>query len=224
MSQNEDIQNYVAYFRVSTAKQGTSGLGLEAQEETVSRFINQSGGTLVESYTEVETGKGRDALSKRPQLAAALTTCRKTRSRLVLAKLDRLSRNLHFISGLLEKNVDFICADSPTKDRFRIHLEACFAEEEARRISVRTKEALAAAKARGVVLGVNGKVLAMKNGAAARAFAASISGTVADIREAGQTTIRAMTAELNRRGVPSARGGAWSTRTTHRLLKRLPSA
>ena len=223
MRQESENQRFVAYYRVSTARQGQSGLGLEAQQESVAQFVNQRQGHLVEEYTEVETGKGKNALSKRPQLAAALIACKKLKAELVIAKLDRLARNVHFISGLMEAGVDFVAVDCPTKDRFRLHLEACFAEEEARRISDRTKKALAACKARGVKLGKNGKVLAKKNREAADAFAKSLSYTVVDIRTAGNTTVRAVAAELNARGVPSARGGQWSVGTTHRLLRRLAS-
>lgn len=221
MSQEAGEKRFIAYYRVSTARQGQSGLGLEAQMESVSRFIEQQGGNLIEEYTEVETGKGKNALSKRPQLSAALSTCKKMRAQLVIAKLDRLARNVHFISGLMEAGVDFVAVDCPTKDKFRLHLEAVFAEEEARRISIRTKQALAACKARGVKLGKNGKVLARRNKKEARAFANSMSSTIGDIREAGHNTVRAIAAELNERGVPSARGGLWSPRTTHRLLQRL---
>ncbi len=136
-------QRFVAYYRVSTARQGQSGLGLEAQQASVAQFINQRDGSLIEEFTEVETGKGKNALSKRPQLAAALASCKRSRAQLVIAKLDRLARNVYFVSGLMEAGVDFVAVDCPTKDKFRLHLEAVFAEEEARRISIRTKQALA---------------------------------------------------------------------------------
>jgi DNA invertase Pin-like site-specific DNA recombinase len=224
MSQEAGEKRFVAYYRVSTARQGQSGLGLEAQKASVAQFIKHRGGVLTEEFTEVETGKGKNALSKRPQLAAALAACKRGRFQLVIAKLDRLARNVHFISGLMETNVDFIAVDCETKDRFRLHLEACFAEEEARRISDRTKQALAACKARGVKLGKHGKVLAKKNKKEARAFANTLSSTITEIRDNGHTTVRAITAELNDRGVPAARGGQWSARTTHRLLQRLAAA
>ena len=223
MSQEAENGRYVAYYRVSTARQGQSGLGLEAQMDSVARFIEHRGGNIVEAYTEVETGKGKNALTTRPELAAALAACKRARAQLVIAKLDRLARNVHFVSGLMEAGVDFVAVDCPTKDKFRLHLEAVFAEEEARRISKRTKEALAACKARGVKLGENGKVLAKKNKTEALSFAKSLAHVVDEIRGLGHTTIRAITVELNSRGVPSARGGTWSTRTTHRLLRRLAS-
>jgi len=223
MSQDGEITRFVAYYRVSTTRQGLSGLGLEAQQDSVARFVAGRAGTVIEEHTEVETGKGKNALDRRPQLSAALASCKRHRAQLVIAKLDRLARNVHFISGLMETNVDFVAVDCPTKDKFRLHLEAVFAEEEARRISIRTREALAACRARGQALGANGKVLAKKNRKTAQDFAHSLAETIADIKQAGHTTVRAITAELNRRGVPSARGGTWSSRTTHRMLGRLSS-
>jgi DNA invertase Pin-like site-specific DNA recombinase len=217
-------KRFVAYYRVSTMRQGQSGLGLEAQRESVSRFIEQQNGELIQEFTEVETGKGKNALSKRPELAAALETCKRHRAELVIAKLDRLARNVHFISGLMETGIEFVAVDSPTKDKFRLHLEAVFAEEEARRISVRTREALAACKARGVKLGANGKVLAEKQKKEALGFALSLSETIEEIRQDGHKTVSAISNELNLRGIPSARGGKWSPQTTHRMLQRLKAA
>lgn len=221
MTQNEQEKSFIAYYRVSTARQGQSGLGLEAQQESVSRFIKSRGGVLLQEFSEVETGKGKNALSKRPQLAAALTACKKEKAQLIIAKICRLARSVHVISGMIEAGVDFIAVDTPDKDKFRLHLEACFAEEEARRISVRTKEALAACKARGQVLGVHGKVLAAQNKAEAKRFAESLRPIIDEIRADGLSSVRAIQAELNIRGVPSARGGSWSVRTVHRLLQRL---
>jgi len=211
----------VAYYRVSTARQGQSGLGLDAQQASVRRYAERDGGSIIGEFIEVETGKGKNALSRRPNLAEALSLCRKRKALLVIAKLDRLARNVFFISGLMESKVDFIAADCPTKDKFRLHLEAAFAEEEARRISIRTKQALAAAKRRGVKLGANGKVLAKKNKTRARKLARSLAPVIRDIREAGSTSVRAIAEELNRRGIPSARGGLWHPKTVHRLLQRL---
>jgi DNA invertase Pin-like site-specific DNA recombinase len=142
---------YVAYYRVSTKAQGNSGLGLEAQRQAVSNFIPERVGELIASYTDIETGtrKGND----RPHLAAALKHCKRERATLVIAKLDRLSRNVYFVSGLMESGVDFVAVDMPSANRLTIHILAAVAEEEARMISRRTKEALAAAKMRGVKLG-----------------------------------------------------------------------
>ena len=142
-------QPCVAYYRVSTEKQGRSGLGLDAQRSAVARHIAQRGGCLASEFVEVESGRKKD----RPQLAAALAAARAHRAVLVIAKLDRLARNVHFVSGLMESGVEFVAADMPTVNRLTVHILAAVAEEEARMISARTKAALAAAKARGVRLG-----------------------------------------------------------------------
>jgi DNA invertase Pin-like site-specific DNA recombinase len=142
-------QRLVAYYRVSTAKQGASGLGLEGQEAAVASYAKSNNSVLLRSYTEVETGKRSD----RPELARALADCKLSRATLVIAKLDRLSRNVHFLSGLMESGVDFIACDNPHANRLTLHILAAVAEDEARRISERTRAALAAYKARGGVLG-----------------------------------------------------------------------
>jgi DNA invertase Pin-like site-specific DNA recombinase len=141
--------NFVAYYRVSTDKQGASGLGLEAQQAAVQSYLNGGRWRLVAEFTEVESGKRNN----RPRLAEALAVCRRRKATLVIAKLDRLARNVHFISGLLETGVNFVATDCPNDDRFMLHIRAAIAEDEARKISNRTKAALAAAKARGVELG-----------------------------------------------------------------------
>jgi DNA invertase Pin-like site-specific DNA recombinase len=140
---------FVAYYRVSTARQGASGLGLEAQREAVRLHVKAAGGVIVANFTEVESGKKND----RPRIAAALTACRARKATLVIAKLDRLARNVAFISGLMEAGVDFVACDNPHATRFTIQILAAVAEHEREMISTRIKEALAAAKARGVKLG-----------------------------------------------------------------------
>jgi DNA invertase Pin-like site-specific DNA recombinase len=212
---------FVAYYRVSTARQGQSGLGLEAQQKAVMDYLNGGDWELVGDFTEVETGKGSKALSKRPQLVDAIMLCRKHKAKLVIAKLDRLARNVHFISGLMETRVDFVAVDMPSADPFMLHVYAAMAEEETRRISQRTKDALAAAKARGVVLGQNGQALADQNKADADGFARSVAPAVHKIREKGAVSVRQIAAELNRQDIPTARGGNWHVPTTHRLLKRI---
>lgn len=217
-------QSWVCYYRVSTQRQGASGLGLEAQQLAVERFIRERGGRIVSVFTETESGK---TVRNRPQLLAALAACRSKRATLVIAKLDRLARNVHFISGLLETGVDFVAVDQPTKDRFLLHLQAAFAEEEGRRISMRTKEALAAAKRRGVVIGATGRILAAKHKAAAMKKASSYRDVIAELRSSGITQVRSIMGELNRRGILSPGGGRWHLVTTHKTLKRLaalPSA
>ena len=144
----------VGYVRVSTSQQGRSGLGIEAQREALSRFAAAEGFELVRTFDEVETGKGADALDRRPKLVAALNEARRLRCSVAVAKLDRLSRDVHFISGLMAHRVPFVVAElGPDVDPFILHLFAALAEKERALISTRTKAALAAAKARGVILG-----------------------------------------------------------------------
>lgn len=147
-------QKLVAYYRVSTAKQGASGLGLEGQEAAVAGYARATHGTLLRAYTEIETGKRVD----RPELAKALSDCKHSKAVLVIAKLDRLARNVHFLSGLMEAGVEFVCCDMPSANRLTLHILAAVAEDEAKRISERTKVALAAYKARGGVLARHGLV------------------------------------------------------------------
>ncbi|MEZ5584447.1 MAG: recombinase family protein [Candidatus Competibacteraceae bacterium] len=140
-----DSPRFIAYYRVSTDRQGRSGLGLEAQQQAVAAFVAQRGGVLTENFIEIESGRKNN----RPQLAAALSACRQHRATLVIAKLDRLARNVYFISGLLESGVDFVAVDMPEADKLTIHILAAVAEHEREMISQRTKAALQAAKARG---------------------------------------------------------------------------
>lgn len=210
----------IAYLRVSTDRQGRSGLGLEAQREAVARYATEARLELVGEYLEVETGKGANALAKRPQLLAALTQAKRSKARLVLAKLDRLARNVHFISGLMETGVDFAVADMPNADRFQLHLYAALAEKEAEVISNRTKAALAAAKARGTVLGRNGTALASRNKAEAAERLQPLAQQLAAMRSEG-LSMRAMIAALNDKGVASPGGGRWHLTNLHRALKRL---
>lgn len=213
----------IAYLRVSTDRQGRSGLGLEAQREAVARYAAGAHLELIGEYLEVETGKGSNALAKRPQLLAALTAAKQAKAKLVLAKLDRLARNVHFVSGLMETGVDFAVADMPNADRFQLHLFAALAEKEAEIISQRTKAALAAAKARGTVLGRNGAVLASRNQAEAGERLEPISGQLRAMRADG-LSIRQMAARLNAQGVQSPGGGQWHSTNLHRALKRLALA
>lgn len=210
---------WVAYYRVSTAKQGASGLGLEAQTDAVTNFVAGRGGEIVASFTETESGK---KASNRPALITALALCRKLRATLVIAKLDRLARNVHFISGLLESNVLFVAADQPTKDRFMLHLQAAFAEEEGRRISLRTKEALAAAKRRGVDIGATGRALARRHKAAAKRRACVFRPLFMRLSREGIRGPARLVEALNSRGVPSPSGaGKWHRPTVHRVLRRM---
>lgn len=211
-----DEGKWVAYYRVSTARQGESGLGLEAQQSAVKSFLRGRGEVLAE-FVEVESGKK----VRRPQLDEALKLCRKAKATLVIAKLDRLARNVHFISGLMEAGVDFRAVDAPSKDRFILHIQAAFAEEEARRISERTKAALAAAKARGIEVGATGRARAVNLKAAAIDGAAKYRNTIDYLRASGITKVREIRDHLNAMALPSPGGGKWHLPNTHRLLSRL---
>lgn len=213
---------YVSYYRVSTDKQGRSGLGLQAQHEAVARFIG-SAGTVITEFVEVESGKN----CERPQLAGALAACRKHGAKLLIAKLDRLARDVHFVSGLMKSDVKFIAADMPTADVFRLHIEAAIAEEEARKISLRTRAALAAAKARGVTLGgFRGHIPTQEQrtrghatrSATARQFAANIVHFIEEARAAGAVSLREIAMALNAKGVTTVRGGSWSAVQVSRVL------
>lgn len=209
---------YVCYYRVSTQKQGESGLGLEAQRTSVARHIACHPGAVLCEFTETESGK---RARNRPELLAAVELCRRSRATLIIAKLDRLARNVHFISGLLESGVSFVAADQPTKDRFMLHVQAAFAEEEARRISQRTKEALAAAKRRGVIIGATGKALAQRHKGAALKKAETYRGQFVQLFHGGATTTAAFRDGLNDRQIPGPGGGRWHFPNTYRVLKRL---
>jgi DNA invertase Pin-like site-specific DNA recombinase len=174
-------RSFVAYYRVSTDRQGRSGLGLDAQRQAVQSYVVAQGGQAVAEFTEIETGKRAD----RPELKNALGHCRRRQAVLVIAKLDRLARNLAFVANLMESGVEFVAVDMPHADRFTLHIFAALAEEEGRRISQRTRAALAAARARGTVLGATGRVLAERNRAAAERRAAELSQEIEALRREG---------------------------------------
>jgi DNA invertase Pin-like site-specific DNA recombinase len=217
---------FVAYYRVSTQRQGQSGLGLDAQRATVATFLNGGRHELIAEFCEVETAKGSNALAKRPQLSAALTMCKKTGARLLIAKLDRLSRNVAFISGLMETKVKFTACDLPECNELVLHMMAAFAQYEAQRISERTKDALKQAKLRGVVLGrmgpVNLRPDVEQRMQAADEFAGGLAPVLAGFRQAGLTQL-AMVEQLNRLGIKAARGGSWSPTQLRRTLARIAS-
>lgn len=219
-------RSFVAYYRVSTARQGQSGLGLEAQRAAVEAFLQGAGGTLLDAFTEVESGAKND----RPQLQAALAACRLKGATLAIAKLDRLSRDAHFLLGLAKAGVEFVAVDMPSANRLTVGVMALVAEEERRAISARTRAALAAAKARGRVLGgwrggpkVDGRLGAEANRDRADAYAAQVGPILAGMRGRGMS-LRAMAAELTVQGIKTARGGAWSAATVRAVLQRLPAA
>ncbi|GAB4019605.1 recombinase family protein [Spirosoma migulaei] len=212
----------IAYYRVSTDRQGKSGLGLEAQEEAVRLFEQQHGYLVIARFIEVESGKK----NKRVELLAALDLCRKKKATLIIAKLDRLGRNVAFISNLMESQVEFKAVDNPEASKLLLHMLAAFAEHEREQISVRTKDALQAAKRRGTVLGVSSAIRAKENKEAADKFAEDMRPTIQDMRQSGFTTIRAIRDELNRQGVPTYRnnGQNWHNQGVHALLKRIGQA
>lgn len=210
---------FVAYYRVSTARQGQSGLGLEAQRAAVAGY---AGMEIVAEFTEIETAKGSNALDRRPQLRAALDMCKKRKAALVIAKLDRLARNIHFVSGLIESGVEFVAADMPHANKTMIQMHAVMAEWERDQISKRTREALAAAKARGVRLGVAGPRNLRPNLdqriAAADAYAAKLQKVLAGLKGLPQ---RIQVTEINALGIPSPAGRKWHLRTLQRVRARL---
>ena len=206
---------YIAYYRVSTTRQGKSGLGLEAQQQAVDSFCQP-----IESFTEIETGTNK---RQRPQLQRAIAACKRSGATLVIAKLDRLARNVHFVSGLMESGVEFVACDNPTANRLTVHILAAVAEDEAHRISERTKAALAAAKARGVRLG-NPNVSAdaqpkasAANASAAAEWAAKVRPVAQQLRAAGRT-LAEVADILTGRGLLTRYGKAWSPTAVMRLL------
>ncbi len=219
---------FVSYLRVSTARQGASGLGLEAQRASVAAHLNGGDWTLLREIVEIESGKRND----RPALAEALRLCRQQKATLVIAKLDRLARNVHFISGLMESGVEFLAVDMPSANRFVVHILAAVAEQEAEAISKRTKAALAAARERGTVLGgrrVSPERFQEIGSAARQTFSAQaakgraqVLPVIAEIQGQGISTLRAIAAELNLRTVDAPRGGQWSAVQVQRVLARVP--
>jgi DNA invertase Pin-like site-specific DNA recombinase len=223
-------RRFVAYYRVSTEKQGRSGLGLEAQQEAVRSYLNGGDWQLMAEVVEVESGKRND----RPRLAEALRLCRLHGATLIIAKLDRLARNVAFISNLMESGVEFTAVDFPQANRLTVHILAAVAEHEREMISRRTKDALAAAKARGKKLGGNrGRIhLVAKKGALASAVvrstrakrrAADIGPIVEDIRATGATSLRQIATALNDRNIRTARGKEWTATQVMRVLDRAGS-
>jgi DNA invertase Pin-like site-specific DNA recombinase len=213
---------WVAYYRVSTDRQGDSGLGLDAQRKAVGDYLNGGKWVLAAKFTEVETGKRSD---NRPELAAALAACRKLKAKLIVAKLDRLSRNVAFITALMSSGVEFVAADMPHANKMTLQVLAVFAEHERDLISARTKQALAAARERGVKLGGPNIVQVAKLGAAtnranADRFAANTLPIIREIQASGVTTLRGIARALNARGVRSARGTPWSPVAVSNIIMR----
>src|SRR6187549_625139 len=210
------MERAVAYLRVSTQRQQRSGLGIEAQRATIARFAEAESLAIIGEFVEAETGKGADALDRRPQLAAALAAARTAKCSVLVSKLDRLSRDVAFVSGLMAQRVPFIVAElGRDADPFMLHLYAALAEKERRLIAERTKAALAAKKAAGAKLGnPRNAAQAAEVGrtvqvTAADAFVAGLMPVIDGIRKTGVTTLEAITQALNQRGIRSARGGRW---------------
>lgn len=221
------MRNVVSYIRVSTAQQGKSGLGIEAQRAAIARFAEAEGCAVLGEYVEVETGKGADALDRRPQLAAALAAARKGKAAVLVAKLDRLSRDVAFIANLMAQRVPFIVSElGADADPFMLHIYAALAEKERSMIADRTRVALASKKAQGAKLGNRTNLTeaqtlgAAANRATADAFAANVLPVVRELRAAGATTARAIAEALNARGIRTARGGEWHHSTVRNLLAR----
>jgi len=217
---------FIGYLRVSTEKQGQSGLGLDAQRKAIEDYLNGGRWELLAEYVEIESGKRSD----RPELAKALAHSKATGATLVIAKLDRLSRNMAFISNLMESGVEFVAADMPMANRLTVHVLAAVAEHEREMISQRTSAALAAAKARGAKLGNPNGARALRGLGNAHAVAAVKAGAdarmsrilpvIEAIRGEGTTSLHRIAEELNRRGILTARGGQWYATTVKNLVDR----
>lgn len=221
------MKKAVVYLRVSTDKQGKSGLGLDAQRSAVREFLRDESWSIVEEHVEVESGRKSD----RPELERAFANCRIHSAILVLAKLDRLSRDAHFLLGMKNSGIDFVCVDMPSANRVTISILSIVAEEEARLISVRTRAALQQAKARGTRLG-NPKNLSNEARACGRAKSATVRALkserrlgdlapiVMSLRQTGHNSYSKLAMALNERSIPAPRGGNWSPAQVHRLMTR----
>lgn len=216
-------RRFVSYLRVSTARQGRSGLGLDAQREAVNTYLNGGSWTVLASFVEVESGRKSD----RPELAKAMDLCRLTGAVLVIAKLDRLARDAHFLLGLQKAGVEFVACDMPTANRLTIGIMALVAEEESRAISARTTAALAAAKARGTTLGgwrggpkVDGALGAAAQRERADAFAKGVAPIVRQMQGEG-LSLRQAASRLTEKGIRTPRDGAWTAAAVRNVLARV---
>lgn len=229
----ENGGRFVPYYRVSTDKQGERGLGIEAQKEAVQRYLRSMNGEQVgDGFVEVESGRKNN----RPQLAKALATCKTYGAILIIAKLDRLARNVHFISGLMESRVEFTAVDFPQANRLTIHILAAVAEHEAGMISARTKAALAVLKKQGVKLGTRqperiipfassgGRASVKVRREKARQRAADLWPVIEEIRARGITTLSGIAEDLNQKGIHAPRGGRWAPTQVIHILRNAPVA
>ncbi|MBF9237462.1 recombinase family protein [Hymenobacter sp. BT683] len=215
------MQNFVAYYRVSTVRQGESGLGLEAQQATVLRHVAANAGTISSEYIEVESGKKNN----RPKLMAALAEAKATSSTLIIAKLDRLSRNASFLLSLMDAGVNFVAVDNPHANPLTLGLLAVIAQHEAKQISTRTREALAAKKRRGERLGSPANMTADARATSllvrqsnARQAAVQVTDIIADKRQLGWTLQR-VAEHLTAKGYTTRRGHPWTAGAVHRLVQ-----
>jgi DNA invertase Pin-like site-specific DNA recombinase len=214
--------NYILYFRCSTRSQSDSGLGLDAQRKAVENYLANKPHKIVEEFTEVESGRK----SNRPELTSALKACKKYNAVLLVARTDRLSRNVHFLSGLLEQKVEFVAADNPHATNLTLHIMAAVAEEEARLISIRTKAALAEAKKRGVKLGKHAKVLNAISKAKSDKFAKEMKSAVKDAvlklrKKDEKVTYRNLADFLNKKKIKTDKGYTFSSGTVYRMCSRV---
>jgi DNA invertase Pin-like site-specific DNA recombinase len=215
------MHQFVAYYRVSTQEQGKSGLGLEAQKTAVSNYLRSAAGVLAAEYTDIESGKRDD----RPELSRAITHAKKLKATLVIAKLDRLSRKVSFVSSLMDAGVKFVAVDNPSANELTIHILAAVAQAERKAIAERTRAALAAAKARGRVLG-NPRLASARPLATialqqrASSFASNVLPTIRSLESAGCKSLRSIASALNARGVASPRGSIWTAASVSRIIAK----
>ena len=212
---------FVAYYRVSTDRQGQSGLGLEAQRSAVMTYLDGGSWSMFAEFTEVESGKHAD----RPQLVAALAACKKHKAKLLIAKLDRLSRNLAFIATLMDSGVEFVAVDNPHANKLTVHILGAVAQHEREMISQRTRDALQAAKARGKRLGNPNLARARQraleaNSAAADRFSANVRPIIEQVQKSGVSSLRGVARALTARGIKTARGGEWTARIVINVRER----
>ncbi len=214
---------WVSYLRVSTDKQGRSGLGIEAQRQAVFDYLNGGKWKLEAEFIEQESGKRSD----RPELAKAIAACKKLKAKLVIARLDRLARNVAFVASLMERKIEFVACDMPEATPMMLHIYSAVAEQEARNISERTKAALAAAKARGQKLGAPRRKLAKArvlgaegNRRNAERFASNVWPIIEQVKASGITSLRGIAVALTARGVATARGGTWNAAQVAHIIER----
>ncbi|MFD1258564.1 recombinase family protein [Mucilaginibacter terrae] len=211
------MKQAIAYYRVSTSRQGKSGLGLEAQQNAVEQYCSVNDYSLLTQVIEIQSTR-----KHRAGLFDALALCRQRKAILIVAKLDRLGRDVEQIAGIVKSKVEVMVVDNPHANRFTIHILAAVAEEQRQRISDTTKAALSAAKKRGVELGKNSKILSVVNKQAADDFAVKLSPMIRRLNKRGIITTRAVCEELNKKKVPTFRtGGRWHPSTVHTLMNRL---